>query len=233
MVKGIFITLFFLGVTTSVMAQQVIYNSPAAKKYINDTIGFTAYPVVYLLENIKPAIACKQFEINTCWEVFSLKKQEKRTIGYKNLYRYPTPAQKIPDSAVLSKSNVSKCFASCWCPSYTPWYISVQTVDNQILTIGDTTTLKGFLGNLDNKFNAYLWMHATSFLIRYQEEPIKTLPGFKYKKVTDGFLITYNTIDGSASWTTYVDETYLVTTDFKIIYIGKRNPVRSQYNYKI
>ena len=233
MIKSFFITLFFLSASTLVMGQQIIYNSPIAKKYINDTTRFMAYPDVFLLENIKPIIACKQLEINTCWEVFSLKKQEKRAIGYKNLYRYPTPAQKLPDSVVLSKGDVSKCFASCWCPSYMPWYISVQTIDNKILTIGDTSTLKGFLGNLDNKFNAYLWMQAAPFLIRYQEEPIKTSPGFKYKKVTDGFLIIYNTIDGSASWTTYVDEIYLVTTDFKIIYIGKRNPVRSKYNYKI
>ncbi len=141
---------------------------------------------------------------------------------YQNLYRYPASAEKLADTIVLTKCDVLRCFDACLCAAVYPWYISAETTDDRLVTVGDTTAMKTFLGKIYNRFNAYLWLILHH--MQYREIPVKTSHFFKFKKVKNGFLICYRNMMETAPLTN-ADLTYFISKDFKITFISKRNEV--------
>jgi len=238
--KRFFLVLFLLlAAAIPVMAQQPKHdifivatyaNDPSIiKKYLNDTTGFTTYPDTSLLENLKLSKIYKKLEINTWASAYRRRGDNRPGTDYKNLSRYPAPAEKISDTVVLSKCEPLVCFTACWCPSFFPWYISAQTKNNKILTVADTSTMKIFLSKIDNKFKAYLWLRLYDM---HEDEPVKTTHYFKYKKVKKGFLIAYNSSFGYDRTPAYI--ICFVGEDFKVVLVSKKDlPETGGIKFKI
>jgi len=229
--KKLFISLCFLAFVLVAIGQKHPVVGNPVKKYANDTVGFKAFPEVFLLENLKLPKAYKKLEMNTCVFLYIARGEKKSMDESRNLYRYPHDIQKTADTAVLSKWDPLKCFTACLCPYPIPWYIAAQTSDNEILNIGDSTATKLFLGNLDNKFNAYLWLriHAgfSPLGLLGLDIPIKTSRYFKYKKEKDGFLIKCHTRISNAM--AYADVTYFIDRNFRITIVSKKNEAYMHY----
>jgi hypothetical protein len=202
------------------------------KAYQNDTTGFTKYPDTFLLENLKLPVKYKRLEINTWVSLYTPKAYQHQ---HRNLYRYPAISHPTPDTMVLSKCDLLKCFTGNYGADLQPWYISAQTKKDQVVTIIDTSQLKAFLGKINNKFNAYLWLLHNDLT---SGTPIKTEPRFQYKIVSGGFLIKYFT---TADFGTYDDNDpphhagieviFFVGKDFRIVFVRKKN-VHSNIIYK-
>lgn len=211
--------LYFLTAALQGISQQL----DLVKKYANDTTGFTTFPETPLLENLRLPGKYTKLEINT-WTYFYASKNNGR-YKFKNVSHFPADPQKLPDTIVLSKCDLQKCFTACWCPGFIPWYISAQTLDNKTVTVGDTSSLKAFLGSINNQFNARLWL---SLYDKSLSVPNKTYSSFKYKKVKDGYLISYNTRIANAP-ATYADVIYFIGSDFRVILLSKKHIVVTNY----
>jgi hypothetical protein len=74
-----------------------------------------------------------------------------------------------------------------------------------------------FLGALDNKFDAYLWLMSHD-LAESRGIPLKTTPAIQYKKVKDGYLIKFN-LRISDCHVTYADVTYYVGRNRNVVLI--------------
>jgi len=190
-----------------------------AKKFANDTMGFTTYPDTLLFDNLKLPKKYKKLEINEWAFTFRAAGDKRPKYQYSNVYRCPSHISDRHDTIVLTKCDLMKCFTACWCPSFTPWYISAQTKNGDLITIGDTSQMKTFLGGLKNEFNAYLWLNLHD---QSSDVPIKSSHYYKYKKVSNGFLIIYRTRISNVP-ATYADMTYFVGSDFRIVLISKKN----------
>ena len=208
------------------------------KLYENDTLGFKAYPDVYLLENLKLSQKYSTLEMNSWVMEYALRNTPSHGKFY-NLYRY-TKSKRVhfssyanEDTLILSKSSPDKMFSGCLCPSIQPWYISAKNINNDIITVNDTTTLKTFLGNLKNPFNSYLWLKTDFLFAKYKNIPIKTDIDSKYKKVKDGILISFGSLDDSGVHMASAEFTYLVTPDFKIFFISKKHEVVSKIDFRL
>jgi hypothetical protein len=219
--KKISILLFFFALVGTVKTQA---QSNPAKIYANDSTGFTAYPAVGLLENLKLPVKYTQLEINT-W-ISPYVKGKRNYHEYRNLYRYPAPAQKLADSVVLTQCDLLKCFTACLCPTIFPWYISAQAADNKQVTIGDTSNMKTFLGSINNPFNAYLWLQPHDM---YADIPLKTSARAKYKKVKNGYLICYKARINGYRHVAFADVTYFIGNDFRVILVSTRHIVETNY----
>ena len=207
--------LWMLFVTVQAMAQK----QDLAKKFASDTTGFTTYPDTFLIENLKLPKKYKKLEINT-WSFMYRGAEDKRSkYEYSNQYRYPSHIADRYDTVVLTKCDLMKCFTACWCPSFIPWYISAQTKNGDLITIGDTSQMKTFLSSLKNEFNAYLWLNLHD---RSSGVPVRSSHYFKYKKVSNGFLISYRGRISNVP-ATYADMTYFVGNDFRIVLISKKH----------
>ena len=119
MKKLVFATLVLTALSVWAMAQQ---RDAIIKKYINDTTEFTVYPDTPLLSYIKPASPYKQIEINAVVFPYRVTGDKRPRYDFKNVSRYPPPAQKLPDTVVLTKPkpNLQNTFLACDCPSITP-----------------------------------------------------------------------------------------------------------------
>ena len=212
--------LYLMLIISHAMAQS---HDAIVKKYQNDTTGFIAYPYTFLLKGLKPAGNYKELEINTWVSLYA-----DRTTEYRNVCRYPASPVKKPDTVVLSKCNLSKCFAAFNGPLFTPWYLSAETRKNQVITIeNDTIALKTFLGKANNQFNAYFWLVVfnTCHLSLYEsssEIPVEIPHNVTYKKVHGGFLIRCSCRISNCPITT-AKLTYFVGDDFRIILLNKQN----------
>jgi hypothetical protein len=195
------------------------------KKYKDDTTGFVSFPDGFLMENLHLPEKYKKLEINTWVSLYTpggVKYQ------YRNLYRYPVLTRRLPDTAVLSKCDLLKCFAAFNGPSFSTWYISAQLKDNTLKTIGnDTVAIKSFLGNAGNEFNACLWLNVynTCHFYLYEaasEVPVEISHLVKYKKVDNGFLILTRARISNCPISS-ADLTYFVGNDFRVVLISKKN----------
>jgi len=216
--KVFFAIMFLMAVTARLMAQP----NSIVEKYANDTAGFKAYPDVFLLDNMKPAKSYKRLEINTINFMYRARGDNRPQDEYRNVYSYPAIAKKSSGTIVLTKCGVLKCFSACWCPDGYPWYISAQTKDNKLITVGDTNAVKTFLSKINDKFNAYFWLQLHH--MQYQGIPVKASRFFKYKKVKNGFLISFRDLI-ETSPVTNADLTYFISNDFKIRLISTKNVV--------
>lgn len=225
MVRRIYTVFCLLTLAVTVFGQDMQPTSTLVKRYEKDTQGFHAYPDEFLLAKIVPAIKFNKLEINTIWSVYRAKGDERSGYEYRNLYRYPDTDEKDRDTTALSENHYRKCFYTCWCPIGIPWYMSAQTIDNRIITIDDTTSMKRFLGNTTDKFNAFLWLFVNKLTL---DIPFRTSASYRYKKITGGLLIKYRSLISAGPITTAV-LTYYVDCNFNITLIStKKKKVRKR-----
>ena len=176
-------TRFFLIIITSLFISvsangQLVNDSTVLKKYLNDTLGFVSFPNAILLDSIEPDNGFKKWELNTATSLTT----------FHNFFRYPKPNGNLSDTIVLSKCL--RGFGTFCPPRGCAWYISAQK-RKRIITVQDLNGLSNFLGTLDNKFDAYLWLTSHD-LFDSRSVPIVTSSSTTYKIVDGGFLITLN-----------------------------------------
>ena len=155
--------------------------------------------------------------MNTWASAYRPKQDNRPNIYYKNIARYPLPKKQLPDTTVLSKCDPMVCFTACLCPDFYPWYISAKSKNGNILTVADTSTMKTFLGKINNQYKAYLWLRLYD---EHEDQPIKTSHYFKYKKVKHGFLIAYNSRNNKME---LADLMCFVGEDFKVVLVSRKH----------
>jgi hypothetical protein len=146
-----------------------------AKKLLNDTLNFYRFPNDKFLDSIIPNRQITYWEVNSCGFIYC-----------RNLYNSKRGKNDLQvDSLVLSKSE--KGLGSTCPPGWCTWYISARLKDGNIATIADWKSLKFFIGNIDNEFDAYFWLVSSINLP--SQVPFDTTDSSKYKKYQDGYLI--------------------------------------------
>jgi hypothetical protein len=203
----LFLTIFILFILYLTTNGQTYNDSVTIKKYEADTLDFIPFPNAKLLDSIKPKKGFKKWEINTATSLTT----------FYNVYRFPKPKKIVPNTTVLSKCL--KGFGTFCPPSGCAWYISAQR-RKSIFTIEDLAGLSSFLGNIDNKFNAYLWL-VSHDLSSSRFVPIETSTSTTYKIVEDGFLISIR-IRISDCPVTQGLVTYFVGYDKRVIHIRSK-----------
>lgn len=200
--KKIFLYLFLSSFACSCRAQA---DSLLAQKYLPDSLHFQSFPQAFLLDSIRPAKKYPVLELNTL-----LNRGE-----YRNRYR-SNGRKDIPDTVVLSKARGG--FYTFCPPGGCGWYISAQK-GKKIITIENLTALDNFIGTIDNKYDAYLWLVAQD-LADSRFVPIQTKPAIEYKLVDGGYLIRFvmrirdcPVTSGKVTW--------FVGSDKKIVLIKK------------
>lgn len=192
-------------------------DSAIVKKYEDDTLGFNSFPNVQLLDSIKPSKGFTKWELNNA-------------STHKNIYRAPQPKEPLSDTIVLSKlPKGSTGFIEFLIPGgpYT-LYISAPK-RKKIVTINNLKSLSKFLGTVENKFNAFLWL---SF-----QASTSNLRDAKYKLVKDSFLITFPVPDvddevfAHPPSETDLFDTYFVGFDKRIVKI-KTKAIVAYFHYK-
>src|ERR1700759_1664538 len=108
MKKLLILFISLLVFATASNAQQK--KSDLVQQYKDDTTGFTRYIQVNIFENLKLRDKYAIVEINT-WVTPYVRGQRDFHI-FKNLYRYPAPAQQQPDTLVLTKCDLRHCFTA-------------------------------------------------------------------------------------------------------------------------
>ena len=113
-------------------------------------------------------------------------------------------------------------FTTCWCPDLIFWYILAQKENADTLAIGNTDTLQTFIKNMDNKYNACLWLFTQkSQGIASKDIPLDPIGVLQYKKVSDGFLISFNSRIKNAP-VTNGSLVYFVGKDRKVVLIKQK-----------
>jgi hypothetical protein len=198
------ILIMLLACSAPALHAQLAVDSALVRQYRADTLGFISFPQVYVLDSLKLCKRVTAREINTATS---------RTT-FRNFYRYPQPTTKIPDTVVLSKSLGG--FGTFCPPSGCAWYISAKK-RNKIITVDNLERMSDFIGKVDNKYDAYLWLMSQT-LAASRGIPISTTPSIKYKPVKNGYLVQFN-MRISDCFITNADVTYFVGKNKKVILI--------------
>lgn len=214
MLRGNYILSLLVFCTTFTQAQ-VSKDSAVIKKYLGDTLRFLPFPQAFLMDGIKPAKGISQWELNT---ISSENTNTENGVGQatiaRNLYRHPAPVKRMPDTAVLAKAATG--FATTCPPHSCAWYISAVQKSKKI-SVTNLRQMSAFLGAIDNKFDAYLWLQSQD-LAESRAIPLTTTRKLFYRQVKDGFLLKLN-MRISDCFITYADVTWFVGSDKKVVLI--------------
>ncbi|MFB9077973.1 energy transducer TonB [Flavobacterium procerum] len=173
---------FLLTLTTFLFAftaqAQSDKDSIIVNKYKIDTLNFKPFESGKLLHSIHPK---KGF---TQWEIDIIRDSSPKVVD-----RFPS-VENISDTLVLAKPANIKSFNGFYrisAPTISRWYMSAKKKRKTII-IQNSKQLGRFLGNLDNEFDAYLYLFFNTPL----SNPVYFAPyeNAWYKKVEDGYLIT-------------------------------------------
>jgi hypothetical protein len=203
MYKPLILIMLLAGTRSTVNAQLTV-DSVLVRQYRDDTLDFIPFPEAYVLDSIKLCKRITTREINTATS---------RTT-FRNFYRYPRPKDKIADTIVLSKSL--KGFGTFCPPSGCAWYISAKK-KRKIITVDNLERMSDFIGKVDNKYDAYLWLESQS-LAASRGIPVSTNSSIKYKPVKNGYLIRFN-MRISDCFITYADVTYFIGRNKKVVLV--------------
>ncbi|MES2430899.1 MAG: hypothetical protein V4556_08170 [Bacteroidota bacterium] len=195
--------IFFLVIFCFQLNAQTKLDSLTEAKYKKDSVNFINFPDCVLLDSIIPDKKIIKWELNRVdsWD---------GSPEYRNLYR-SSHAEKLKKDSVMEK--FSDGFGTICAPGWCSWYVTVEKKDT-LYSIGDINSLSGFIGSIDNVYDAYFWLISHD-LADHTEVPLKILPKARYKILKDGYLIELHLMINTCP-ITFADELYFVPKNKKI-----------------
>ena len=173
-------------------------------KYLNDTTGFIKLPAQPVLDSVIPDRYISSWELD-----WSMQGQ------YEVLFRSSRDTSLRNTKKVLATATSG--FGTVCPPSYCFWYIAAALKSGGIITVNNGRKLSAFLGQIDNVYDAYLWL-TLFFDFDSGGIPLEFSEGTKYKPINDGYLIR-TTVRVSDCTVTDAELLYFIRKDRNVTFL--------------